>query len=31
MLVAACYNTMLTDRDIPASRDTAPQALVEQP
>ncbi|MBP6725085.1 MAG: hypothetical protein KA137_09595 [Halioglobus sp.] len=29
-LVAACYNTMLTGRDIPASRDTAPQALVER-
>lgn len=29
-LVAACYNTMLTGRAIPASRDTAPQALVER-
>ena len=29
-IVAACYNTMLTDKGIPASRDTAPQALVEQ-
>lgn len=29
-VVAACYNTMLTDKGIPASRDTAPQALVEQ-
>ena len=28
-LVAACYNTMLTPRGIPASRDTAPQELVE--
>ena len=28
-LVAACYNTMLTPRGIPASRDSAPQALVE--
>lgn len=29
-IVAACYNTMLTDKGIPASRDTAPQALVEK-
>jgi hypothetical protein len=27
--VAACYNPMFGDRGIPASRDTAPQALVE--
>ena len=29
-VVAACYNTMLTDKGIPASRDSAPQALVEK-
>jgi hypothetical protein len=29
-IVAACYNTMLTDKGIPASRDSAPQALVEK-
>ena len=29
-VVAAVYNTMLTDKGIPASRDSAPQALVEQ-
>jgi hypothetical protein len=28
-LVAACYNTMFSPEGIPASRDTAPQALVE--
>jgi hypothetical protein len=28
-MVAACYNTMLTLRSIPASKDTAPQKLVE--
>ena len=28
-LVAACYNTMFTPGGIPASRDSAPQALVE--
>ena len=28
-LVAACYNTMFTPNGIPASRDTAPQNLVE--
>lgn len=28
-LVAACYNSMLNGADIPASRDTAPQALVQ--
>jgi hypothetical protein len=28
-LVAACYNTMFTSSGIPASRDSAPQALVE--
>lgn len=28
-MVAACYNTMFTSNDIPASKDTAPQALVE--
>ncbi len=28
-LVAACYNTMFTPSGIPASRDTAPQALVQ--
>jgi len=28
-LVAACYNTMFTTKGIPASKDTAPQALVE--
>ena len=28
-LVAACYNTMFTSKGIPASKDTAPQALVE--
>lgn len=28
-LVAACYNTALTTNGIPASKDTAPQALVE--
>ncbi len=28
-LVAGCYNTMFTPKGIPASRDTAPQALVE--
>jgi len=28
-MVAACYNTMFTSKDIPASKDTAPQALVE--
>lgn len=28
-LVAGCYNTMFTPNGIPASRDTAPQALVE--
>jgi hypothetical protein len=28
-LVAACYNTMFTPNGIPASRDTAPQKLVE--
>jgi hypothetical protein len=27
-MVAACYNTMFTSKAIPASRDTAPQALV---
>ena len=28
-LVAACYNTMFTPQGIPASKDTAPQKLVE--
>jgi hypothetical protein len=28
-VVAACYNSMFTSNGIPASRDTAPQALVE--
>jgi hypothetical protein len=28
-LVAECYNTIFTDKGIPASRDTAPQAQVE--
>lgn len=28
-LVAACYNTMYTKAGVPASKDTAPQALVE--
>ena len=28
-LVAECYNTMFTSKGIPASKDTAPQALVE--
>ncbi len=28
-LVAACYNTMFTEEGLPASGDTAPQALVE--
>jgi hypothetical protein len=28
-LVAACYNSMFTNEGLPASRDTAPQALVE--
>jgi hypothetical protein len=28
-LVAACYNTLFTPRGIPASKDTAPQKLVE--
>ena len=28
-LVAECYNTMFTPNGIPASKDTAPQALVE--
>jgi hypothetical protein len=28
-IVAACYNTMLTDKGVPTSRDTSPQALVE--
>jgi hypothetical protein len=28
-LVAACYNTMFTSKGVPASKDTAPQALVE--
>ncbi|MFN7985915.1 MAG: hypothetical protein U0529_00470 [Thermoanaerobaculia bacterium] len=28
-LVAECYNSMFTARGIPASKDTAPQALVE--
>lgn len=28
-VVAACYNTMFTPQGIPASKDTAPQALVE--
>jgi hypothetical protein len=28
-LVAACFNTMFTPKGIPASRDTAPQKLVE--
>jgi hypothetical protein len=27
-LVAPCYNTLFTPKGIPASRDTAPQALV---
>ena len=27
-LVAECYNTMFTSQGIPASKDTAPQALV---
>jgi hypothetical protein len=29
-LVAACYNTLFTPNGIPASKDTAPQALVER-
>ena len=29
MLVAECYNTMFTPNGIPASKNTAPQALVE--
>jgi hypothetical protein len=29
-LVAECYNTMFTSSGIPASKDTAPQALVER-
>ena len=28
-LVAACYNTAFTTNGIPASKDTAPQALVQ--
>jgi hypothetical protein len=28
-LVAACFNTLFTSKGIPASKDTAPQALVE--
>lgn len=28
-MVAACYNTMFTSQGIPASKDTAPQELVE--
>ena len=28
-LVAECYNTLFTSKGIPASKDTAPQALVE--
>jgi len=28
-MVAACFNTMFTSKGIPASKDTAPQALVE--
>ena len=28
-MVAACYNSMFTSKGIPASKDTAPQALVE--
>jgi hypothetical protein len=28
-MVAACYNTMFTSKDIPTSKDTAPQALVQ--
>ena len=28
-LVAACYNTMFTSKGVPASKDTAPQSLVE--
>ena len=28
-LVAACFNTMFTSKGIPASKDTAPQELVE--
>jgi len=28
-LVAECYNTMFTSGGIPASKDTAPQLLVE--
>ena len=28
-LVAECYNTMFTSKGVPASKDTAPQALVE--
>ena len=28
-MVAACYNTMFTSKGIPASKDTAPQVLVE--
>ncbi len=28
-LVAACYNTMFTSKNIPASKDTSPQALVQ--
>ncbi len=28
-MVAECYNTMFTSKGIPASKDTAPQALVE--
>ena len=29
-LVAECYNTMFTSKGIPASKDTAPQTLVER-
>src|SRR5262245_1050484 len=28
-LIAPCYNTMFTAKGIPASKDTAPQGLVE--
>jgi hypothetical protein len=28
-MVAACYNSMFTSKEIPASKETAPQALVE--
>ncbi len=28
-MVAACYNTMFTSKNIPGSKDTAPQGLVE--